>query len=160
MDNGLPRFLADVMLGRLARWLRIFGYDTAYLHRSGDDFLIYLVLEDRGRVLITRDVELAGSPILMGGMAFLVRSTGLAEQIEEMRSAFGIAPRKPALCAHCNRRLVPVESEGVAGRVPEYILMNRERFWECPMCRRVYWEGTHQEGMNRFLGYRIWGEED
>ena len=157
MGRDQPRFLADVMLGRLARWLRILGYDTAYLHKSEDDFLIYLVLEDRGRVLLTRDVELAHSPILQGGGAFLIYSTRLVEQIEEMRRAFGISRRKPAFCAHCNRRLTPVEKERVAGRVPEYVLMNRDTFWECPLCLRVYWEGTHQQGMNRFLGYEIWG---
>jgi uncharacterized protein with PIN domain len=158
LNGNLPRFLADVMLGRLARWLRIFGYDTAYLHRSEDDFLIYLVLEDQGRILLTRDVELATTPLLAGGKAFLVRSTRLAEQIEELRAGFSIVPRKPAMCAHCNRRLLPIEKEKIAGGVPEYILMNRKAFWRCPLCERVYWEGTHQEGMNRFLGYNIWGD--
>jgi len=158
VKEELPRFLADVMLGRLARWLRILGYDTAYLHRSDDDFLIYLVLEDRGRVLLTRDVELAQSPILSNGMAFLVRSTRLDRQISELKDAFGIAPHSPALCAHCNRTLVQVEKGEVVGRVPEYVLLNRETFWECPLCGRVYWEGTHRDGMNRYLGYDIWGE--
>ncbi len=158
MVGKRPRFLADVMLGRLARWLRILGYDTAYLHKSNDDFLIYLILEDRGHVLLTRDVELAASPILSDGMAFLVRSTKLAEQIGELREAFGVSRCRPALCAHCNRRLVSVEKDGLAGRVPDYVLMNKSLFWECPLCGRVYWEGTHQDGMNRFLGYDIWSE--
>lgn len=158
MEQSLPRFLADVMLGRLARWLRIFGYDTAYLHRSEDDFLIYLILEDPKRILLTRDVELATTPLLADNKAFLVKSTKLAEQIEELRTAFSIAPLKPAMCAHCNRRLVTVEKERIVDAVPQYILLNRDSFWRCPLCERVYWEGTHQEGMNRFLGYNIWGE--
>ncbi len=149
-------FVADVMLGRLARWLRILGFDVLYFRRAPDDFLIYVVLES-GRVLMTRDRRLAEEPIL-ANKAFLVEDTRLPWQLREFLGRYpgGGRPR----CADCNGLLVEVSREEVVDLVPQYVYFNSPRFWRCPSCGKVLWEGTHKRNMLRFLGFDPWRRDE
>ncbi len=146
-------FLADVMLGRLTRWLRILGYDVLYFRKAPDDFLIYVTLESR-RILITRDRPLALEPILVPNMSFLVRSTAIHQQIREVLDRFPL--RGEPRCADCNGSLVQVPREEVRDRVPDYVYLTSPKFWVCRCCGKVLWEGTHKRNMLRFLGYNPW----
>ena len=145
--------MADVMLGRLTRWLRILGYDILYFHGAPDDFLIYVTLES-GRILVTRDRRLAAEPILSPGRSFLVESTQLPRQLREFLSRFPLRGR--ARCADCNGLLVEVGREEVKDSVPDYVYLTSPRFWRCPSCGKVLWEGTHKRNMLRFLGFNPW----
>jgi uncharacterized protein with PIN domain len=144
-----PRFVADVMLGRLARWLRALGYDTLYFRDAPDRRLLAVSLAE-GRRLLTRDVALARRAREAG---LLVRAEGLDAQIEEVAQACGLAGWWAlSRCLECNGLLVPSPPAAVRGRVPPYTFATQREFWTCAGCDRVYWAGTHVEGIQRRLG--------
>jgi uncharacterized protein with PIN domain len=143
-----PRFVADVMLGRLARWLRALGYDTLYFRDAPDRRLLAVALAE-GRRLLTRDVALARRARDAG---LLVRAEKLDAQIEEVAQACGLASRRPlSRCLECNGLLAASPPAAVRGRVPPYTLATQREFWTCGGCGRVYWAGTHVEGIQRRL---------
>ncbi|MBN1978343.1 MAG: Mut7-C RNAse domain-containing protein [Anaerolineae bacterium] len=153
MDDQPLKLLADGMLGTLAKWLRLLGYDTAYDNAAADPQLARRARAE-GRVLLTRDRELAGR---RGLSALLIRSEVLEEQVREVQDALG-SPPAPALsrCAVCNAALEPLSPEEVADRVPPYVLQTQTDFRRCPGCGRVYWPGTHVDGMRG--AFHFWDE--
>ncbi|HIE39638.1 MAG TPA: hypothetical protein EYP77_11345 [Anaerolineae bacterium] len=146
MGESSLRLLADGMLGRLARWLRLLGYDTAY-ENDADDLRLARRARAEGRVLLTRDRELAAR---RGLHTLLLESEVLEEQIRQVREALGPPPDLAlSRCSLCNLSLEPATHEEVADRVPPYVLRTQERFRTCPGCGRVYWGGTHLERMRQ-----------
>lgn len=143
------RLLADGMLGRLARWLRLLGYDTVYENHA-DDLELARRARAEGRILLTRDRALAAR---RGLRALLIESEDVQEQVRQVVETLG-PPPNPALsrCSVCNTPLEPAAPQQVADRVPPYVLQTQERFGICPECGRVYWAGTHLEHMRRYLG--------
>ncbi len=137
------KLLCDHMLGTLAKWLRFMGYDTAYPGPLDDTALLALARQE-DRVLLTRDKELASrSP-----SAVRVRSDELEEQIREVASALDLKVVDPlSRCSICNATLAPVPLEAVKDIVPEGVRSKRHAFWQCPTCRRVYWQGSHWDKM-------------
>jgi uncharacterized protein with PIN domain len=136
------------MLGRLARWLRLRGYDTAY-DNAADDHELARRARSEGRVLLTRDRELADRA---GLRTLFIESETLEEQLAEVRAAFG-SPPDPALsrCSVCNEPLEEVPSDKVAGLVPAYVLREHSHFRRCPGCERIYWPGSHVEAMGEVV---------
>ena len=138
------------MLGSLARWLRLAGFDASYGGAvTGRALAGWARAESRW--LLTRDRGLAAAA---GPRAVLIRAAGLTGQIEELRGRLGIQGR-PELyftrCAECNGELAEVPREDVAGRVPPFVAAHAERFRGCPGCGRVYWAGTHVERISARL---------
>jgi uncharacterized protein len=148
MDDLPLRFLADCMLGRLTKWLRLLGYDTAYDNVATDHELAHRARAE-GRVLLTRDRELAAR---RGLRTLLVQSEALEEQVQEVQDAFG-PPPGPALsrCSVCNVALERVSPAAVADRLPPYVLKTQTEFRRCPGCGRIYWPGSHVEEMRNQL---------
>jgi uncharacterized protein with PIN domain len=148
MNDRPLRLLADGMLGKLAKWLRLLGYDTAYDNAAADPDLARRARVE-GRVLLTRDRELAAR---RGLRTLLIQSEVLEEQVREVQDALGLPP-DPALsrCAVCNTVLEPVSPEDVVERVPPYVLRTQREFRRCPSCGRVYWPGTHVDEMQEQL---------
>ena len=143
-----PRFVADAMLGRLARWLRALGYDTLYLRDAPDRRLLAIALAERRR-LLTRDVALA---LRAREAGLLVRAETLDLQILEVTQACGLGGRRAlSRCLECNGVLVPAAPEAVRDRVPPYTFATRREFWVCSGCARVFWAGTHVAGLRRRL---------
>jgi hypothetical protein len=142
------RFVADVMLGRLARWLRALGYDTLYFRDAPDRRLLAISLGERRR-LLTRDSALARRAREAG---LLVRAETLDGQIREVTLACGLAGG-PALsrCLECNGLLVAADPEAVRVRVPPYTFATQREFRACTGCARVFWAGTHVPGILRRL---------
>lgn len=135
------KFAVDVMLGRLARWLRLFGYDTVYDKSLSDAELLYIAIKEK-RILLTRDRKLYERS---RGFAYLVNSEFIGDQIKEIASAFKIKPViKYTRCSLCNAIIKPVKKEFVKDRVPPYTYMVRDEFYICPLCGKVYWEGSHK----------------
>lgn len=122
-----PKFVADEMLGKLARWMRIFGHDVSEV--SGDDEL--LEVAKRGRILLTRDRELYRRAVSMGIEAHLLNTDGLEEQLFEVFHSFNLRADEPERCTVCNGLL-----EDVGG----------ER-WRCRECGKEYWIGSHWKGI-------------
>jgi len=148
--NDLPQFklLADGMLGRLARWLRILGYDTAYAPDADDNELLRLA-RAQDRILLTADHGLAAR---RGARILLIEAQDLDGQLREARSALGPPPGgELSRCVACNGELVRVDKSELAGRLPPYILATHKEFRRCPDCGRIFWPGTHVERMRAVL---------
>lgn len=147
------RFLADAMLGRLAKWLRALGYDTHYQSRYKEGSIGPLLGE--GRLLLSRDrrtvAEYEGS--------LLIRSERLAEQINQMRSAGLIHSGQETWftrCLLCNVSLEKAAAPDSLRDVPEYVFHeNPDEISHCPSCGRYFWPGTHRQRMITQL--REWG---
>jgi uncharacterized protein with PIN domain len=137
------------MLGRLATWLRILGYDAAYF-RGADAELVARARRE-SRILLTRDSRLPGPRHLPPHL--LVRSDRVGSQLAEVMAAFGLDPRRPAAgrCPRCNLPLAPQERAAVAGRVPEYVWSRQEAFWGCQGCGRIFWAGTHRRRIDEVI---------
>lgn len=146
-----PRFLADAMLGRLARWLRILGFDCAYESQIDDQELVRRAAREE-RIVLSRDRALPQEWRITG--IHLVVSEDLREQLCEILRRYDLtgALRLFTRCSECNHPLREAPESEVAGRVPPHALAAHDRFLECPGCRRVYWEGSHAERIRRVVG--------
>lgn len=151
-----PRFLCDEMLGKLARSLRLLGYDVAYAWGAENDTHVARMARDSGRLLLTRDIEL--SRRVPG--SFLVTALDPEAQVTEVLTGLRLAPDPRfafTRCSVCNTLLAPASAADVSGEVPEGILARHEKFWRCPGCRRVYWPGTHVARMEARWGLPVDG---
>jgi len=151
-------FLADAMLGRLARWLRVMGCDVEYFPAVDDAELVERAAR-AGRLILTRDTLLVRRRGARGNH-FFVRGDDYREQVRQVVAAFAIDPAARFLtrCLECNLLLHAVEGVRVAGRVPPYVLATQEAFRECPGCGRLYWRGTHRTRMEEELRGILRGE--
>jgi hypothetical protein len=144
-----PLLLCDAMLGKLARWLRLLGYDTAYEADVADDTLLARAAAE-GRILLTRDAALA----TRAPRALRVRSLEPEEQLREALRGLGLQP-DPALllsrCSVCNAPLLEATRAEAEGHVPASVLPRHERYWRCPRCARWYWRGTHAQRFEESL---------
>jgi hypothetical protein len=145
-----PRFVADSMLGRLAKWLRAFGFDVFY-DPALDDHAVIAQARNRGAIALTRDTRF---PKPFDVRVILIQSDHLNEQIEQVvREAPLDMAEAPALtrCTVCNRNLIPATRDDVWDRIPPFIYLTQEQYAVCPGCGRVYWEGTHAPRMRKQL---------
>ena len=144
-----PRFLADAMLGRLARWLRILGYDAEYFPGEDDDLLRQARRE--GRVLLTRDTRLLQRRPLPPHL--FIESDHVMEQLRQVVAALRLNPAVPPAhrCSCCNAVLEPRDKAQVVGRVPEFVWSHHQAFWACPRCQRIYWAGSHRRRMEEAI---------
>lgn len=147
------RFLADGMLGRLTRWLRMMGHDVEYASRLDDAELIQRAGAE-GRTLLTRDVELYRRAAARGLDALLVGGGSEAERLAELAERFHLRLEidvAVSRCPKCNTMIRPAPPEEVADRVPRGTASRYREFWECPGCGQVYWRGSHWRQIERTL---------
>lgn len=133
------KLLADAMLGRLARYCRMAGYDTAYALDRGitvDTALLTLSREEE-RLLLTRDIELATH----AEQSILLESTEITDQLRELTNA-GIALEldEPTRCSRCNGRLSQCSPDETPDAVPD---PSSQPLWICENCGQYYWRGSH-----------------
>lgn len=149
---GEPRFLADRMLAKLARWLALMGYDARRAADGEvDDAELMRHAQREGRVLLTRDRRM---PPVAGAKVLVLRSEGHEEQLAEVLRTFSLRPdpaRFFSRCAPCDALLVPAAYEDVAAELPERVRTLETLFYRCPACRRLYWTGTHVERIRGVL---------
>ncbi len=147
MDAATPRrFVLDSMLGKLARWLRAMGYDAFYFKVAEDRFLLQLA-QAEARTLLTRDARLAR---LAGPGGLLIQATEVEPQIVEVIGRLGLTPTEDGLlsrCLECNAPLSARPKDSVRGLVPERVFATQDRFFACPGCSRIYWQGSHADRM-------------
>ncbi|MDX1648274.1 MAG: Mut7-C RNAse domain-containing protein [Myxococcota bacterium] len=149
-DPGPPRFAADAMLGRLARWLRLLGLDTFYeAHVTDADLVRRALLE--GRWILTRDRRLPDEWRVAG--VHLVEAERPRAQLVEVARRFALVPwlRPFTRCAVCNAALAPLAPGDAEGRVPERIRARGGPLRACPDCDRAYWPGSHVARMQRVI---------
>ncbi len=143
-------FACDAMLGRLARWLRLAGFDTAYAPGLADRALAGQARAEQ-RWLLTCDRRLAA---VAGPRALLLRARTTGEQVAELRDRLPLTVH-PGLfltrCSCCNTPLESVPGAAVRDRVPPYVAVHAGRFMACRGCGKVYWPGTHVGKIARTL---------
>jgi uncharacterized protein with PIN domain len=136
------------MLGRLARWLRSLGYDTLY-DTTWDDAALARLARAEGRLLLTRDRQLAGR---RGLRSLLILSDYVEEQLEQVLPVLPQADEKAlGRCRACNGLLEAVDRASVERLVPEYVWESQSEFDYCRGCGRVYWQGTHYKRLRERL---------
>jgi len=141
-------FLADVMLKKLARWLRILGVPTLYAgdYSEDDDEIIKLAMRKKA-VLLTLDKKLFEKARDYVSAAIL-SSTRLERQLVQLAKEycldFGAFPAR-TICPHCNGAIKEVQKERVKKKVFAAVYRRHEKFWLCQnrKCGKVYWEGSH-----------------
>jgi uncharacterized protein with PIN domain len=137
-------FLADHMLGSLARWLRFFGFDTAYPEVLPDKKLIALAKRE-GRTILTRDKELAETKEVD---TLYIESVDLEKQLAQVLEKYDMKIESAfSRCSLCNSILTPVKKSEVKGKVPEKVFLWKNKFWMCQECKKYYWQGTHYQGI-------------
>ena len=141
------KFICDVMLGKLAKYLRLLGFDAVYAPNRAS--LEHYAQNSGDRLFLTRRKEAIGFPTTLH-----LTSEKTREQLVEMRDLIrsAIEPgRVLSRCSRCNVELIEVERTEIETRVPEFVFHNYVRFKTCPFCRRVYWEGSHAKGMENLI---------
>jgi uncharacterized protein with PIN domain len=152
--NGPPRFIVDHNAGKLARWLRMMGFDCLFFTGADDGDMVRRALADR-RIIVTRDTGVARRRVATRGQVrvILLQDERPERQMQQVDAACGL----PALarpftrCIECNATLEPRTPDEVRGRVPPYVFRTQTRYVECPGCRRIYWQGTHWQAMMQRL---------
>jgi uncharacterized protein with PIN domain len=140
-----PKFLVDFMLGRLAKWLRIFGYNTAYATDKNSSSIIIKSLKEN-RILVTRDHRLSRK---RAWKLVLINSDHLAGQMKQLMQETGITVSQSRFFTRCTLCNSPIEQvtqkENIKELVPEYVYNTQDIFSQCTSCKKIYWRGTHFE---------------
>ena len=143
----MKQFIADAMLGKLARWMRVMGCDVEYFPEISDHALSDLAKRGN-RIILTRDTRLIQWKINRGN-AFLVTGDHYSDQLRQVVEAFAIDPFRDMLsrCLRCNVLLAQLDKKDLAGKLPPYVFETQDRFETCPRCQKIYWKATHVEHM-------------
>ena len=132
------RFLCDQNLGKLARWLRILGFDAEYMQQDSNDRIDDAI--SVGRIVLTRKTSMANRRAV-----HLIVHDRVRDQLLQLGSMYDLACGNPAFsrCSLCNTPLEHIRREDVKDLVPEYVHATQESFARCPSCGHIYWKGTH-----------------
>jgi uncharacterized protein with PIN domain len=148
--KGGARFILTKELGRLAKWLRILGFDAEYFNEDNASSLIIRALREE-RIILTRNHRL---PQARGIKIVCLSKEKIQAQVKEALSALKIKPDPAAMfsrCTICNVELSWLKKEDARGKVAEYVFNTQEDFVICPKCSRIYWQGTHFGNVVRVL---------
>lgn len=132
------------MLGKLAKWLRMLGYDTTYIPDADDDELVRIAVRE-DRILLTRDRRLCDRRMVRSRCVF-VDWGSTKQQVRQVVDMLDLKVDREALftrCAVCNGEIAPVSKLSIADRVPPYVYQTQAEFGYCAGCDRIYWRGTH-----------------
>jgi hypothetical protein len=145
-----PKFIVDTNLGKLAKTIRMLGFDTVFA-RDASDHAIARRAEEEHRIVLTRDVGLLKMKRVTHGL--WVRSTEPAEQIREVlwRLDLWRLIRPLTRCISCNGLIAPAAKQDVLDELPPLIRECYDEFFRCPDCRKVYWQGSHYDRMLVFI---------
>jgi len=145
-----PKFVLDVHLGKLTRYMRMMGFDTIYKNNYNDDGLIKISLDDK-RTILTRDREILKRNDVTHG--HWVRNENPEEQLKEIIERFDLKDqiKEFTRCLECNDLLKKVEKELVIEKLPPKVKEWYNEFFLCPQCNRIYWKGSHYERMQELI---------
>jgi len=140
------RFILDVHLGKLARYLRMLGFDAAYERDRDDETIIDLSLEQK-RIILTRDIGILKQSRVTHG--YWLRHHQPLEQLQEVLLSLDLLNQLHPFtrCMDCNGKIQPVARNKISTRVDPDIFNRFEAFWRCCDCRKIYWQGSHYQRM-------------
>ncbi|MBA7503718.1 hypothetical protein ES706_02339 [subsurface metagenome] len=148
------KFIADSNVGKLARWLRMIGYDTLLFKEKDDKRMIQIALKE-GRVILTKDTQIMKRRLITNGelKAIFIKHDDPKAQLQQTVKALNLDYHfKPfSLCLECNQALMPHSKDEVQSLVPSYVFKTQKQYTECPSCHRIYWQGTHWQAMVKEL---------
>ena len=154
------KFIVDNNVGKLAKWLRIMGYDTLFFNGTNDADLVAMALAE-GRVILTRDTQIMRRRVVTSGQlkAILINSDEPEQQMHQVIDTLNLDCqfRPFALCLECNQPLLERSKQEVKDLVPPFVFQTQSQYMECPACHRIYWRGTHWQAMTRKLEKFITG---
>ena len=147
------RFIVDHNVGKMAKWLRMAGFDALLFTGADDDALVAAALNDK-RILLTRDRRIMKRRVIVAGhiKSVLIESDHFTAQLGQVINALKLdkgSLRPFTICLECNRQLQGRTKETIKDRVPPFVFLTQEHFSECPACHRLYWQGTHWQSMGR-----------
>jgi len=144
------------MVGKLARYMRILGYDTVYSRDIDDSHLIDIALLEE-RVILTRDTALINKTLVKKYL--LIDSDNPADQLYQVIKHFDLHPGRSqflSLCLECNCALVPIDKLEVKSQIWPYVYDNHDSFKICRSCKRIFWQGDHVRAMqDRLASWNI-----
>jgi uncharacterized protein with PIN domain len=144
-------FLADVMVGRLARWLRVLGYDTLYTRKGIDSPLVVRAYKE-DRIILTRCSKIYKK--IGPERAVFIHFDNFRNQVSEVIDALNLKFDSNIFlsrCLECNLLLIPLPREEAQTKVPPYVFQTIEEFKTCPQCSKIFWSGTHIEEMRKLI---------
>lgn len=146
----MMKFIVDAMLGRLARWLRILGYDTIYDANFTDDDLFFKAHQEK-RILLTRDAGLAQR--MNPQYCFFITDQVVQNQVKQVIKRFHLNTEEHLFtrCTLCNDIVSPMSKQFVAGRVPDFVFHSSKEFYFCERCDKIYWAGSHIRQVRELL---------
>ena len=154
---GLPnetKFIVDSNVGKLAKWLRMMGYDAVFFKGSDDSHLVAQALAEN-RIILTRDTQIMKRGVITSGRlkAILINDDKPEAQIRQVINTLNLDCRFRSftLCLECNQPLEDRSKDQVKDRVPPYVFKTQDQYMECPACHRIYWRGTHWQAMTAKL---------
>lgn len=164
-DVNEPKFIVDTMLGNIARWLRILGYDTLY-RRNYKDWEIIKIAKKEDRIIITRDRGLHNRALNNGLKSIYLIVDNMAERLAYIALLTGIrlyVDLEKSKCPICNGELRKVSKEKIKDKIPPRVYRYYNDFWICTRCGKTYWIGGHwvkieeilQKARKLFEEYRI-----
>jgi uncharacterized protein len=148
------KFIADNNVGKLARWLRLIGYDTVLFKQKDDGRMINTALNE-DRVILTKDSQFMKRRLVTDGKlkTVLIEHDDPESQIRRVVEALKLDYhfRPFSLCLECNEPLLPRSREEVHNLVPPHVSETQTQYTQCPACHRIYWQGTHWRAMIKQL---------
>jgi len=154
------RFIVDHNVGKLAKWLRLMGYDTLFFKGSSDSQMIAMAMAEN-RVILTRDTQIMRRRVVANGRlkAILIQSDEPEQQMRQVMDTLRLDCQfQPfSICLECNQPLAERSKEEVKDQVPPYVFQTQSQYMECPGCHRIYWRGTHWQAMTRKLEHLVKG---
>ncbi len=148
------KFIVDNNVGKLAKWLRMMGYDTLFFNGSDDSHMVASALAE-SRVILTRDTQIIKRRVVTNGQlkAILIKSDKPEEQMRQVVETLKLDSQiKPfTICLECNQPLEERTKEQVKDLVPPYVFQTQNQYMECLACHRIYWRATHWQAMTKKL---------
>ncbi len=153
------RYAADAMLGRLAKWLRLMGFDVLY-HPDIEDRQLIRIAREQERTILTRDTRLLKSKGITNPI--FIHSDDIFGQLSELRGIVDFGSADPmGRCEGCNGSLSKVtEKEEIRDVVPDYVYHNFSSFSRCNECGKVYWEGSHYKSIRNTIEAVLRGQAE
>ena len=152
--SGRPKFLADAMLGNIARKLRLLGFDCKYFAMIKDDQILSIA-KNENRTLITRNHKITNACKKQNISAIDIVSTDEISQIIEICKKINLSSCKidtnDIRCTICNGIIQPIKKEKIIALIPDKVAQNMQQFWMCDSCNQIYWEGTHIRNLQKFI---------
>ncbi|MBN1330881.1 MAG: Mut7-C RNAse domain-containing protein [Candidatus Heimdallarchaeota archaeon] len=150
------KFIVDVMYQRIARWLRMLGYDTEIVKESVDYKILKKAKEEK-RILITRDEDLKRKARKIGVKAISIDGETIEERLarlqKEMEIKLFLSEKTLPRCSLCNGQIAPIKKEEIKEGIPEGTWNQYNEFWIClnEICKQIYWRGSHWEKIEKSL---------